>query len=61
MVASSPLVGVETNMLLLLESGRSHSDTGTKDVQLYTMSYLDTVYIESCAGYKYNTGYSDNL
>ena len=35
MVASLPLEGVETNMLLLLESGRSHPDIGTKGVQLY--------------------------
>jgi hypothetical protein len=35
MVASLPLEGVETNMLLQLESGRSHPGIGTKGVQLY--------------------------
>ena len=43
-----PLEGVETNMLLLLESGRSHPDIGTKGVQLYLYTvcihFLYTVY-----------------
>ena len=62
MVASLPLEGVETNMLLLLESGRSHPDIGTKGVQLYlyTLCILypvycmeDTVYIVQDIGYIY--------
>ena len=46
MVASLPLEGVETNMLLLLESGRSHPEIGTKGVQsyLYAEFILYTVY-----------------
>jgi hypothetical protein len=41
-----PLEGVETYMLLLFESGRSHPDIGTKGVQsyLYTVCVLYTVY-----------------
>ena len=65
-----PLEGVETNMLLLLESGRSHPEIGTKGVQsyLYTVCILytvyciqDTVYRVQCTGYIYGTGYSKNL
>jgi hypothetical protein len=55
MAASLPLEGVETNMLLLLDSGRSRSDIGTKGVQLYilyTVYYVeDTVYIVHYTGY----------
>ena len=70
MVASLPLEGVETNMLLLLESGRSHPEIGTKGVQsylyivciLYTVYCIqDTVYGVQYRGYIYGTGYSKNL
>ena len=69
MVASLPLEGVETNMLLL-ESGRSYPEIGTEGVQsyLYTVCILytvyciqDTVYRVHCTGYIYGTGYSKNL
>ena len=48
-----PLEGVETNMLLLLESGRSHPEIGTKGVQsyLYTVCILYTVYCILYTGY----------
>jgi hypothetical protein len=61
---------METNMLLLLESGRSHPDIGTKVVQfyLYTVCILypiyciqDTLYIVQYTGYIYDIGYSNNL
>jgi hypothetical protein len=60
MVASLPLNGMETNMLLLLESGRSHPDIGTKGVQLYqyTIRILYTIYcIEDIVYIVQYTGY----
>ena len=60
MVASLPLEGVEMNMLLLLESGRSHPDIGSKGVQLYpyTLCILYTVYyIEGIVYIVHYTGY----
>ena len=46
MVASLPLEGMETYMVLLFESGWSHPEIGTKDVEyyLYTVCILYTVY-----------------
>ena len=70
MVASLPSKGVETNMLLLLESERSHPDIGTKGVQLYlsTVCILctaycteDTPYIVQHTGYIYDTVYSNKI
>ena len=64
-----PLEGVETNMLVL-ESGRSHPELGTKGVQsylytvciLYTVYFIqDTIYGVQYRGYIYGTGYSKNL
>ena len=54
MVASLPFEGVETCMLLLLfESGWSHPEIGTRDVQfyVYTVCILYTVYCILYAGY----------
>ena len=70
MVASLPLEGVETYMLLLFDSGWSHPGIGTKGVQpylytvyiLYTVYYIqDTVYRVQYTGYIHDTGYSNNL
>jgi hypothetical protein len=55
MVASLPLEGVETYMLLLFESpGWSHPEIGTKGVQ----SYLYTVCISYTVYHILYTGYS---
>ena len=65
-----PKEGVETNMLLLFESGRSHPGIVTKGVHLYMYTFCilytvqrieDTVYIVHYTGYIYGTGYSNNL
>jgi hypothetical protein len=75
MVASLPLEGVDTYMLLLFESGQSHPGIGTKVVQsyLYTVCIQYTVYICTVycllytvyrvqyTGCIYDTGYSYNL
>ena len=43
MVTSLPSEGVETYMLLLFESGWSHAEIGTKDVEYYL--YLSLIHI----------------